>query len=166
MAPEAEARPERLARRGAVLTRSRWPDASSGHRPTGLETAECDGRQAAAHAYRRPVRLLPAGRRPPGPQRRSPRLPGSPTSPHHRGVAIPTPPYTPQEVEAATEGAAALLTEALNPSGPAEDALQLMVHTVGQLLENPEATFEQIAETWMGNQGQTPDQIRGWWYGW
>ncbi|MCX5278069.1 hypothetical protein OG756_41405 (plasmid) [Streptomyces sp. NBC_01310] len=41
-----------------------------------------------------------------------------------------------------------------------------MAHTVGQLLENPEATFEQIAETWMGNQGQTPDQIRGWWYGW
>ncbi|MFE3610485.1 hypothetical protein [Streptomyces goshikiensis] len=44
--------------------------------------------------------------------------------------------------------------------------MQLMVHTVRQLLENPEATFEQITETWMGNHGQTPDQIRGWWNGW
>lgn len=44
--------------------------------------------------------------------------------------------------------------------------MQLMVHAVGQLLENPEATFEQITESWTGNHGQTPDQIRGWWNGW
>lgn len=120
--------------------------------------------------YRTPT-AGPSGCRPPSDDRKAHRDglragPEAPHHPNHRGGIISTPPYTPQEVEAATERAAALLTEALDPSGPAEDAIRLMVHAVGQLLENPEAIFEQITETWMGSHGQTPDQIRGWWNGW
>ncbi|MGW1039546.1 hypothetical protein [Streptomyces sp. NPDC002547] len=89
-----------------------------------------------------------------------------PTTTPRRGGPIPTPPYTPEEVETAADDAVALLTEALDPSGPAEDAMHLMAHTIGRLLQDPTATFEQITESWMRNEGQTADEIRRWWGGW
>ncbi|MET9936173.1 MULTISPECIES: hypothetical protein [unclassified Streptomyces] len=41
-----------------------------------------------------------------------------------------------------------------------------MAHAFGELLKDPHVTFDQITETWMRNENQTPDQIRGWWHGW
>ncbi|MGW0844153.1 hypothetical protein ACWD26_29250 [Streptomyces sp. NPDC002787] len=41
-----------------------------------------------------------------------------------------------------------------------------MAHTIRCLLQDPAATFEQITESWMRNEGQTADEIRRWWHGW
>ncbi|MFE4829984.1 hypothetical protein [Streptomyces sp. NPDC056672] len=95
-----------------------------------------------------------------------PRRPRYPQPPHHRGGLIPTPSYTPEEIETAADDAVALLTEALDPSGPAEDVMHLMAHTIGRLLQDPNATFDQVTESWMRNEGQTADEIRRWWGGW
>ena len=44
--------------------------------------------------------------------------------------------------------------------------MHLMTHTVRCLLQDPTATFEQITESWMRNEGETADEIRRWWGGW